>query len=133
MRSDLPSKNSAAHYKSDRTVVAARRFRKSMTMGECALWTELRKLPLRGTHFRRQAPFGPFIADFLCHGARLVVEVDGGVHDAEFSASHDNERDAWILERGYRVLRFKNAEVLRDPGAAAQIVLVEALKVLPRS
>jgi very-short-patch-repair endonuclease len=86
MRSDLPNENSAAHFKSTRAVVAARRLRRTMTRAECALWVELRRLPLKGTHFRRQAPFGPFIADFLCHGARLIIEVDGGAHSAHCAA-----------------------------------------------
>jgi len=133
MHTDLPNKDSAAHFKSDRAVVSARRLRKAMTPAECALWTELRLLPLKGTHFRRQAPFGPFIADFLCHRARLVVEIDGGAHDAADVAFRDAKRETWISERGYRMLRYKNADVLRDPNGVAQHIFAEALKSLPGS
>ena len=131
MRADLPNKDSDAHFKSDRATIMARRLRKSMTAAECALWSELRRLPLKGTHFRRQAPFGPFIADFLCHRARLVIEVDGGVHEAASIALHDAERDAWISERGYRLLRFRNADVLRNPSEIARQIFEEAQKALP--
>jgi very-short-patch-repair endonuclease len=126
MRNDLPNENSSAHFKSERAVVVARRLRRSMTQAECALWVELRRLPLKGTHFRRQAPFGPFIADFLCHKARLIVEVDGGVHSASDAALNDLERQQWIESRGYRVLRFTNAEVLADVRAVARAVFAIA-------
>ena len=126
MRTDLPSEDSSAHFKSERAVVTARRLRRSMTPAECALWVELRRLPLKGTHFRRQAPFGPFIADFLCHKARLIFEVDGGAHDAVEQASRDSERQQWIESRGYRVLRFRNAEVLSDARAVARVVFAVA-------
>ncbi|MCC6786495.1 MAG: endonuclease domain-containing protein [Hyphomonadaceae bacterium] len=125
MRTDLPDENSSAHFKSERAVVAARRLRQAMTKAECALWVELRRLPLKGTHFRRQAPFGPFIADFLCHKARLIVEVDGGAHEAISVASRDVERQQWIENRGYRMLRFTNAEVLADTLGVARIVFAE--------
>lgn len=130
MRTDLPNKNSAAHFKSDRAVESARRLRRSMTAAECALWVELRRFPLKGTHFRRQAPFGPFIADFLCHGARLIVEIDGGAHDFDDVALRDAEREAWIQSRGYRVLRFKNADVLKDVRGVAGEILAQAQRAL---
>jgi very-short-patch-repair endonuclease len=101
-----------------------------MTPAECALWVELRRLPLNGTHFRRQAPIGPFIADFLCHGARLVIEVDGGAHDAPDVASRDLARQLWIESRGYRLLRFTNAQVLADVRAVAQQILAQNTRVL---
>lgn len=126
MRSDLPTEESVAHFRSERAVVVARRLRRSMTKAECALWIELRRLPLKGTHFRRQSPFGPFIADFLCHKARLIVEVDGGVHEAPSRALDDLERQQWIESRGYRVLRFSNAEVLADVLGVARAVFAEA-------
>lgn len=90
------------------------------------MWVELRRLPLKGTHFRRQSPFGPFIADFLCHKARLIVEVDGGVHAVEACAARDAERQEWIESRGFRVLRFTNAEVLADTRRVARAIFAEA-------
>jgi very-short-patch-repair endonuclease len=131
MRTDLPNETSAAHFKSERAVVTARRLRRSMTKAECALWVELRRLPLSGTHFRRQAVFGPYIADFLCHGARLIVEVDGGAHDAPDAPRRDLERQQWIESRGYVVLRFSNANVLKDSHGVAREVFVAARVRLP--
>jgi very-short-patch-repair endonuclease len=130
MRTDLPGPDSEAHFKSDRAVVIARRLRKEATPAERTLWFELRRLRPSGTHFRRQAPFGPFIVDFACHRAKLVVEIDGGAHNAPDVALRDVERQQWIVERGYRVLRFSNADVLCDVrGVARRIFEVAARRV----
>ncbi len=126
VRTDLTSQDSSAHLKSDRAVVTARRLRKSMTPSEQRLWYELRRLPLERTHFRRQSPFGPFIVDFICHGARLVVEVDGGAHKAPDVALRDAERQQWLEVRGYRVMRFTSARVIANASAVAQEVFTEA-------
>ena len=72
----------AARLKSDRAVSIARRLRREMTPAEKALWFELRRLAVEGSHFRKQSPLGPFIVDFVCHGAALAIELDGGAHDA---------------------------------------------------
>jgi very-short-patch-repair endonuclease len=81
-----------------------------MTLAETRLWAELRR---GGLHFRRQAPIGRYIADFVSHECRLVVELDGAPHElfAEV-ALRDQARDAWFSSQGYRTLRFTNAEVL---------------------
>jgi very-short-patch-repair endonuclease len=104
----------------------ARWLRRSLTPAEKALWRELRRLPLPHSHFRKQAPFGPYAVDFVCHAARIVVEVDGGAHEAPDQAEHDAERQAWIESRGYKVMRLSNALVLRDAREAAQQVWNEA-------
>ncbi|MEZ5890858.1 MAG: endonuclease domain-containing protein [Xanthobacteraceae bacterium] len=62
--------------------------------------------------FRRQAPVGAFIVDFVCHQQRLIIEIDGGQHAKK--PLHDIQRDAWLASRGYRVLRFWNSDVLRN-------------------
>ena len=92
MRDHLTEPGVAAHLKSDHAVVVARRLRREMTPVEKRLWFELRRLPIQNSHFRRQAPFGPFIVDFVCHGARLVIEVDDGAHLAPDVALLDLER-----------------------------------------
>ena len=74
---------------------------------------------IEGSHFRKQAAFGPYIVDFVCHGARLVIELDGGAHRAPDRIEHDAERQAWIESRGYAVLRFTNERVLADSRAVA--------------
>jgi very-short-patch-repair endonuclease len=88
----------------------ARELRTAMTDAERALWRMLRDRKL-GARFRRQAPIGPYIADFVCLERKLVLEVDGGQH-AE--SEYDVARDDWFRERGYRVLRFWNHEVLAN-------------------
>ena len=90
----------------------ARSLRRRMTWSEARLWEELRKLD---ANFRRQAPIGRYVADFASHGRKLVIEVDGGVHErlAEVAA-RDLERQAWLEGQGYRVIRFTDGQVRND-------------------
>jgi very-short-patch-repair endonuclease len=81
-------------------------------MGERILWRHLRDRGLKGFKFRRQVPFGRFVADFACFERRLVVEVDGGQHVLRGQA--DQQRDAWFVADGYRVLRFRHTEVVSN-------------------
>ena len=94
-----------AIHTSERAERSAKRMRREPTYAEAKFWKALRATNL---HFRRQAPFGPYIVDFVCHRHRLVVEMDGGVHNLPEVASRDAERDAWLTGRGYRVMRFPN-------------------------
>jgi very-short-patch-repair endonuclease len=80
-----------------------------LTDTERKLWTYLRANRLGGLKFRRQHPVGPYVADFYCHEARLVVEVDGPVHDNH--RRHDLQRDQWMDANGYNVMRLENARV----------------------
>lgn len=92
----------------------------AQTATEHRLWTYLRAHRVRGLHFRRQHQLGPFTVDFYCHSARLVVEVDGPVHDHR--AKRDTRRDQWLAGHGYTVLRFDNARVWGDlPGVLQEI------------
>jgi len=83
-----------------------------MTEPERRLWYYLRAGRFEQAKFRRQVPLGPFVVDFLCERARLVVEIDGDRH-AERRAQ-DAERTRWLNARGYRVLRFGNNEVMEN-------------------
>ena len=74
----------------------------------------LRAHRLDGLHFRRRRPIGRFVADFCCEGAKLVVEIDGGYHDAPEQKELDSEREAHFTGRGYTVLRFSVDEVMND-------------------
>jgi very-short-patch-repair endonuclease len=89
----------------------ARRLRTTPTRTEAKLWERLRQLSVR---FRRQAPMGRYIVDFVCHRANLVIEVDGGVHQLPDVAVRDLERDAWLVSQGYSVLRFTTRQVEDD-------------------
>jgi len=96
----------------DTPLSRARGLRYNMTDAEHALWRILRNRRFVQTKFRRQVPIGPYIADFICYDARLIVEADGGQH-AEFQ--HDAVRDAWLAGQGFRVLRFWNNDILKNP------------------
>jgi very-short-patch-repair endonuclease len=89
----------------------ARAMRREPTPAERKLWHALRDRRMQSLKFRRQAPVGPYVADFLCIAHRLVVEVDGSQH-AE--SAKDEKRDAWLMREGYRVMRFWNHEILRN-------------------
>lgn len=86
----------------------ARRLRREMTVAERALWAALRTRDLK---IRRQAPMGRYVADFVCHPARLVIEVDGYYHRNDVAQARDAERDAWLAERGYLVVRLDEKEI----------------------
>ena len=85
-----------------------------MTDAERKLWSVLKSHQLDGYGFRRQAPMGPYYADFVCHEIRLVVELDGSQHGEPDGLARDRRRDAWFEARGYRVLRFWNNDVLAN-------------------
>jgi len=98
----------------------ARRLRLAMTDAEQRLWYHLRGRRFMGTKFRRQMPLGKYIVDFVCLEQRLVLELDGGQHAEQTGA--DQDRDAWLRARGFRVLRFWNNEVMENlPGVLAMI------------
>ncbi|MCP3910763.1 MAG: endonuclease domain-containing protein [Actinomycetia bacterium] len=93
----------------------ARELRQKQTPAEEVLWALLRRKNLVGLKFRRQQQLGPFIADFYCHRARLVIEVDGGIHETRTQADIDENRDFFLREHRLRVLRFTNQQILEDP------------------
>ena len=90
-------------------VEQARRFRKEQTTAEELLWEVLRDRQLDGIKFRRQHPMARFILDFYCSSARLVIELDGAVHDLQ--QERDEARTSALEGRGLRVIRFRNEEV----------------------
>lgn len=100
----------------------ARSLRRDQTDAERKLWTALRAHRLRGASFRRQTPVGPFIADFVCHAAKLIVELDGGQH---FEATHelrDSRRDAFLASAGFRVFRFSNHDVMSNVQGVLEMI-----------
>jgi very-short-patch-repair endonuclease len=86
-----------------------------MTDGERRLWWVLRRKQLSGFRFRRQATIGPYIADFFCPLAKLVIEVDGVPHVDEERMYRDQARTRWLEAHGYRVIRFWNIDVFKRP------------------
>jgi very-short-patch-repair endonuclease len=94
--------------------------RKDGTKPEALLWIELKASRLGGHHFVRQLPIGPYIADFACRKARLVVELDGSQH-AE--SNRDRRRDAFLRDRGWSTLRFWNEDATRRRTEVCETIL----------
>jgi very-short-patch-repair endonuclease len=91
---------------------AAFTHRQQMTAAEAHLWEALKRKQVAGLRFRSQHPIGRFILDFYCPAIKLVIEVDGEIHDAQ--ADYDRARTSALENHGYRVIRFSNAQVLSD-------------------
>jgi very-short-patch-repair endonuclease len=92
----------------------ARALRKNSTIAERWLWSELRDHRLNGMAFRRQVPIENYVADFVCHTAGLVIELDGGQHFSDEAEQADARRSAAIEAKGFQVLRFNNHEVMTN-------------------
>jgi very-short-patch-repair endonuclease len=100
-----------------------------MTLPEVLLWQRLRARP-EGLKFRRQHPVGRFVADFYCASARLVIEVDGRIHDDAQVAEHDSVRTATIELAGHRVVRIAAQDVLHDADRVADSIVALAARPL---
>ena len=98
----------------------AKTLRTVLTDAEQKLWQRLRSRQLAGCKFRRQVPIGPYIADFACLEAHLIVEVDGGPH---FESNRDELRDIWFATQGFSLLRFWNTQALVETDAVVDAIL----------
>jgi very-short-patch-repair endonuclease len=96
------------------TIDRAQQLRKISTEAESLLWIRLRNKKLEGLKFRRQHPIGRFIVDFYCHEKRLVVEVDGGIHNEAEIKERDEGREDELRSFGLAILRFTNEEVINN-------------------
>ena len=105
-----------------RSRTLAKGLRRALTEAELILWSRLRKRERPGALFRRQHPIGPYVADFACIAARLVIELDGATHGSDAELAHDARRDAFLAARGWRVMRFANDEVYRALGAVLDAI-----------
>ncbi|MDX2309259.1 MAG: DUF559 domain-containing protein [Hyphomicrobium sp.] len=118
----------AKQRRSDKRTPRARQLRRAMTDAEKKLWWHLRRLPVHGTHFRRQSPVGPYFVDFASHELRIVIEVDGSGHAQARQIVADARRADFLNARGYIVLRFWNNDVLKDIDA----VMTSIFEVIAR-
>ena len=91
----------------------AKDLRKNMTAAEIVLWCYL-KAGVNGLKFRRQHPLGIYIIDFYCHKLKLIIEVDGNIHDTDKIKLYDAERESNLVNEGYSIIRFSNDQVLKD-------------------
>jgi very-short-patch-repair endonuclease len=108
----------------------ARRLRRTMSRPEVLIWVRLRERSEDAPVFRRQHPVGPYVADFFCAAARLVVEVDGAIHAEEAQRRHDERRDAYLRGLGLRVIRVTGAEVMADPDTCTDGIVRTALAMM---
>ncbi|MBW2033435.1 MAG: endonuclease domain-containing protein [Deltaproteobacteria bacterium] len=92
-----------------------------MTDAERLLWQHLRNRQLGGYKFRRQRPIGSYIVDFVCLEKNIVIEVDGGQHAGQMES--DSKRSDYLKEKGYRVMRFWNNEVLKETESVLTVIL----------
>jgi very-short-patch-repair endonuclease len=111
----------------------AKHLRRAMTRVETLLWRQLKAHRLSGIGFRRQSPMGRYVADFVSHKHKLVVELDGESHDFEERIHHDKMRDDWFASRGYRVLRFSNDDVVKNLEGVVMAIAEAAVQDLPPS
>jgi very-short-patch-repair endonuclease len=113
----------------------ARTLRKNSTDAERILWSELRDHRLNGASFRRQVPIANYIADFVCHATKLVIELDGGQHFSDQAEQADAARSAAIEAKGFKVLRFSNHDVMSNRTGVLETIaaaVVERAPTLPR-
>ena len=101
----------------------ARSLRRASTTAEQAFWHHVRDRQPGGHRFRRQVPIGPYVADFVCPAARLIVELDSGQHQKQVAA--DEHRTQWLANEGYRVFRVWNNDVLGNMAGVLETVLAE--------
>ncbi len=115
------------HKGSDKTSFEyARGLRKELTPAEEVLWEALRGRRLGGYKFRRQHPIAGYIADFYCHEKKIVIEVDGGIHEEQGQKEYDISRTEILTGVGIKVIRFRNNEVLYE----LERVLNKILKII---
>lgn len=111
MRSKIPHYHGAT----PNTFKNAKLLRKNSTSAEDLFWQMARNRKILGLKFRRQHPLNYFIADFYCHEALLVIEIDGGIHDLEEVKQRDIQREKIINELGITVIRCTNDELFTEP------------------
>ena len=107
----------------------ARTLRQNMAEAEKRVWQILRSHQMNGYKFRRQVPIGRCIADFACHEARLIIEIDGRQHDP--SSPPEIERTEFLQNEGYRIVRFWNNEVLEKLDGVHQTIAEELSRITP--
>ena len=105
-----------------RLIDLCRNLRKFTTPAEMRLWRHLRDRRMADAKFRRQHEFGPYILDFYCHESHLVIEADGNQHGESEVMAYDAERTQYLAERGLRVMRFTNAQVMTETESVLQTI-----------
>ena len=100
--------------KTEETLLKSKELRKSLTPEEAVLWTQLKSHKLNGSKWRKQHPIEPYILDFYCASAKIVIELDGSQHYEEKGLESDCKRDAYLKESGITVLRYSNLDIHKN-------------------
>jgi very-short-patch-repair endonuclease len=108
----------------------AKELRKDETEAEKILWSKLNKNQILGLHFRRQHPINLFIADFYCPKIKLIIEVDGGIHDITEHQEHDLERSNILIDFGITIVRFTNEQITNEIDYTIQKIEIIAKQLL---
>ena len=104
----------------------AKKFHKKPTKAEAILWAALRNRQLADLKFRRQFSFGRYIADFYCHGAKLIIEIDGTIHETPDQKDYDNYRNEIMETNGLKIIRLKNEEIISNLEQALNKIMKKA-------
>ena len=115
---------------SRRTRTTAQEMRRNPTDAERKMWWLLRSLKPLGLHFRRQAPIGNFIGDFVWYAGKLVIELDGSQH-AEAQKAYDEKRTEWLESQGFLILRYWNNDVLKSTRSVGEAILAAVQHRVP--
>ncbi|MFA5393457.1 MAG: DUF559 domain-containing protein [Candidatus Ratteibacteria bacterium] len=102
-----------------KSISVARKLRNNPTEAEKRLWQHLKYKQLDGLKFRRQQPVGNYIVDFINFEKMVIIEVDGGQH---MENQNDTERDKWLYQNGFIVLRFWNNDVLKNTEGVLEVI-----------
>jgi|SRR5580692_4520449 very-short-patch-repair endonuclease len=113
-------KQSRAERRAQFKRTVAKELRENATEAEKTLWRFLRGKRMAHLRFRRQQTIGPYIVDFFCSAAKLVIELDGSQHGTDENIACDLARTKWLEARGYRVLRFWNVDFLKEKEAVLE-------------
>jgi very-short-patch-repair endonuclease len=116
------------HHTNRNKIRISKEFRKNPTEAEKQLWKRLRAHRLDGLHFRRQVVLGPYIVDFFCYTAHLVIEADGNIHLNQIDM--DLERDRFLNSLGLRVIHISNEEILYDEENVINVIRQACKKLL---
>lgn len=108
--------------KSDRTLERAKRLRRDMSDEERVLWALLRDRRFADFKFRRQAPLGEYVVDFVCFGAKIVLELDGAQHANPEQTAFDMRRTAYLEAAGFRVARIWCGDLFKDREGAMALI-----------
>jgi very-short-patch-repair endonuclease len=109
----------------------ARALRRNSTDAERILWWELRDYRLNGASFRRQVPIANYIADFVCHAAKLAIELDGGQHFSDGQEAADARRSMIVEAKGFQVLRFSNHDVMTNRAGVLETIAAAVVERAP--